>query len=394
MRRQAKYLRNLGLLALQEHQVTVRGKRARRLWPQGVAPVDDGFSLQTLFWECTLKCNQLCAHCGSNATHDPSDDLPGADVLTILRRLKARLEAAGAALPFMAVTGGEPLTRPDLAEVMTVASHELGYAWGMTSNGLAFNAARIEQMRLAGMRTVSISVDGFEETHDRLRNSPGSYHIVIQHVRDLIAAGYLDAVQVTTVVNPQNLDELPRLYEVMRSISGLSSWRLAACDPIGRADQHPELMLNAQQMRQLLEFVVDRDSRKLPVFYACSSSDLGSYELIARPRPFYCAAGRQVMGILHGGDLASCPNIPHNEDTIQGNVYDPDIQLDIYPVWQERYHFHRDPEAKANTQCLDCDAWLTCQGGSLHTFDFQRRHQNQCARRMLASLEPDDAGRR
>jgi radical SAM protein with 4Fe4S-binding SPASM domain len=385
-----KYLRNLGLLALKDRWASSQAKHMADKSADkstndscDAGPSQSEYRLKTLFWECTLQCNQLCKQCGSNATHDPSDDLPAADILAVLKRLKQRLEERGLPLPFIAVTGGEPLMRKDLAEIMEAASHELGYAWGMTSNGLAFNASRIEQMRQAGMRTISVSVDGTETTHDYLRCSKGSYKVVIEHVRDLVAAGFLDSVQVTTIVNPLNISELPSLYEVMRSIKGLSSWRLAACDPIGRAAQDKELMLTAAQMRALLEFIVKHDSRKLPVFYACSSSDLGPYELIARSQPFYCAAGRQVMGILHNGDLAACPNIPHNEQTIQGNVRDTDIALDIYPVWEERYYFHRDVQAKANSECLDCRAWPTCHGGSLHTFDFQNKRQNQCARRML-----------
>jgi radical SAM protein with 4Fe4S-binding SPASM domain len=339
------------------------------------------YPLRTLFWECTLQCNQLCRHCGSSATATATEDIPGDDFIEVLARLKQALLSCGQRLPFLAVTGGEPLVRPDLLPVMAAAS-ELGYRWGLTSNGLLLDEARIEDLRLAGMRTASISLDGYGKTHDELRNSPGSFQRVVRNISALAAAGFADEVQVTTVVNPLNIGDLEPLMELLGSMPGLGSWRLASCDPIGRATADDALRLDASQLRQMLDFIVSHNSAKLPIRYACPSH-LGEYELKVRPHPFYCSAGRNTMSILHNGDLAACPNIPHNSATVQGNIYDNDVGLDILSVWERRYAFHRDPMARHSGFCEGCSVWSECLGGSLHTFDFEQSVQRKCIGREL-----------
>ena len=67
------------------------------------------------------------------------------------------------------VTGGEPLVRQDLCEVMEYATNELGFHRGMTTNGILMNDENIEKLRKANMETISISIDGLEEAHNEFR---------------------------------------------------------------------------------------------------------------------------------------------------------------------------------------------------------------------------------
>lgn len=272
--------------------------------------------------------------------------------------------------------------RHDLMEVMTRASQELGYAWGLTTNGVLLNKEVIEQLRAADMRSASISIDGFGATHDELRNSPGSFDLVMTNIEALLTANFAREVQVTTIVNPLNLDELDMLLGRLLKMKGLGSWRLAATDPIGRAQEDSALMLNGQQLRTLLDFVLARNSPRLPVRYACPSH-LGEYERRARPWTFRCFAGKEVMSILHDGSLAACPNIPRNKVSIQGRLFDDDVGFDLFKVWENRYAFHRDERARYSHICGNCEVWDACLGGSLHTFDFDNRQQQRCIKKLI-----------
>ena len=80
------------------------------------------------------------------------------------------------------VTGGEPLVRKDLCDVMEYATNELGFHWGMTTNGILLNEENIKKLKKAKMDTISISIDGLEETHDKFRGVEGSYNTIINNI--------------------------------------------------------------------------------------------------------------------------------------------------------------------------------------------------------------------
>jgi radical SAM protein with 4Fe4S-binding SPASM domain len=206
---------------------------------------------------------------------------------------------------------------------------------------------------------------------------------VTANVSRLLEAGFARQVQITTIVGPHNIDELEQLFALFEGMQGLSSWRLASTDPIGRAAGDGSLALDGAQHRILLEFILAHNTSKLPVFYACPSH-LGEYEMRARDRKFCCHAGKSVMSILHNGDVAACPNIPRNRLTVQGNIRDTMIAMDLLSVWDKGYVFHRDPDARHSRFCEGCEVWEDCLGGSLHTFDFEKRQQRKCIRKALA----------
>ena len=118
--------------------------------------------LDYLFWECTLKCNLNCLHCGSDCTKDSYvPDMPVADFVKVLDDIKINGKIKTLSV---CITGGEPLIRKDIE----VAGREIisrGYNWGIVTNGMLFTAERFVSLLNAGMRSMSFSIDGFEEQH-------------------------------------------------------------------------------------------------------------------------------------------------------------------------------------------------------------------------------------
>ena len=100
-------------------------------------------TLVDLFWECTLTCNAKCKHCGSSAEKKKYDgELTTEEIKAALKQVADDMDATKILIN---VTGGEPLVRKDLCEVMEYATNELGFRWGMTTNGILLNDENIEK---------------------------------------------------------------------------------------------------------------------------------------------------------------------------------------------------------------------------------------------------------
>ena len=99
--------------------------------------------LRTLFWECTLRCNASCLHCGSDC-HVSSEhpDMPVEDFLKVIDEITPHVDPHKVMITF---TGGEALVRKDIEE----CGRELNrreYPWGIVSNGLLLNRARLDSL--------------------------------------------------------------------------------------------------------------------------------------------------------------------------------------------------------------------------------------------------------
>ena len=105
-------------------------------------------TLRTLFWECTLRCNLACRHCGSDCRVDPGvPDMPLADFLKVLDEEVTPHTRPGQVL--IIFSGGEVLVRSDLEEAGREVTRR-GYPWGMVTNGLALDSARLKSLVDAG----------------------------------------------------------------------------------------------------------------------------------------------------------------------------------------------------------------------------------------------------
>ena len=96
-----------------------------------------------LFWECTLTCNAKCKHCGSSAEKEQYDgELTTEEIKSAFKQIACDMDASKILIN---VTGGEPLVRKDLCEVMEYTTNELGFHWGMTTNEILLTEENIEK---------------------------------------------------------------------------------------------------------------------------------------------------------------------------------------------------------------------------------------------------------
>lgn len=336
--------------------------------------------LYNLFWETTLKCNAKCKHCGSNARENINinEELTTQEIKDTFNGIAKKYHANEILIN---VTGGEPLLRKDLFEVMTYARN-LGFHWGMTTNGILINNEIIKKMKSSGMETISISLDGLEHTHNEFRGVPNSYEKIIENIKNLKKANFLDCLQITTVINKSNINELEKLYSILQNLN-INSWRILSIEPIGRANENKDLLLKKDDYEKLLYFIKNkRKTSKFEIKYGCTHFLGMKFEKEVRPHMFFCVAGYTTASILYNGDIYVCPSVERRKELIQGNVKTDDF---IY-VWENKFKWFRDENKLKCKECDNCKNWKYCSGDSLHTWDFDNKKTKICINKMLGGI--------
>ena len=122
--------------------------------------------LRQLFWECTLRCNPNCRHCGSDCkkTAD-TKDMPLEDFLRVLDSVAKKTDPHRV---MIVVTGGEPLMRKDLEECGREI-YRRGFPWGMVTNGLFMTRERLDALMASGLHSATVSLDSFATDHNWMR---------------------------------------------------------------------------------------------------------------------------------------------------------------------------------------------------------------------------------
>lgn len=335
--------------------------------------------LTYLFWECTLRCNFNCIHCGSDCVSKPViPDMPKEDFLKVLTDIKPHVNPNKT---MIVLTGGEPLVRNDLEECGT-AMYKMGYPWGFVTNGWGLMQQRLDSLLEAGLRSVTVSLDGYtEELHEWFRGKPGSWLKALNAVSRVASTPDL-VNDVVTCVNKRNIHELPKIKSLLVTL-GVKHWRLFTVFPKGRAKDNPLLKLSTEEFVQMMNFI--RETRReglIAASYGCEGY-LADYEMEVRDTPFFCQAGIHIASVLANGDISACPSL--RGDYVQGNIYTDDF----WTVWNTRYQVMRDRSWTKTGKCATCKSYKFCQGNGLHLRDEKTGELLHCHLEMMGKLQPE-----
>ena len=318
--------------------------------------------LRQLFWECTLRCNLHCRHCGSDCTASAlQPDMPFEDFEKVLRRVKSAYDPKDI---LVILSGGEPLMRKDLAQCGARIT-ELGFPWGMVSNGYFLTPEKITELRAAGLRTVTVSLDGLAAEHDWMRGVPGSFQradVAIRTLAQMPSMGF----DVVTCVTQKNFPQLPAIRDYLVE-AGVKAWRIFTVFPVGRAATDRELQLTPEQTCELMQFIVAcRQEGRIHASFGCEGF-LGPWEGQVRDHLFSCQAGLSIASVRVDGAISGCTSIRGAYS--QGNIY----QDDFVEVWEQRFGLFRDHTPLKTGPCADCRWWKWCQGNGMHLRDSDGR---------------------
>ncbi|MBQ5563702.1 MAG: radical SAM protein [Clostridia bacterium] len=328
--------------------------------------------LKFLFFELTMRCNERCLHCGSYCGDVTSEEMPVEKYYELLDKVKQDFDT----LPMLCITGGEPLLRKEFFDIMSYAN-KLGYKWGMTSNGTLITNEVAKRLEETGMRTISISLDGLEENHDSFRRTKGGFKKAVDGIKNLLKYDFSE-VQVTTVVNKKNIDDLDGLFELMQELD-VDSWRVVNLEPMGRALSLDGYMLEKGDYIRLFEFIKTKREQGYPLTYGCTHYLGLEYEKEVRDWYFICSAGVYTASILANGDICACLDIERRSETIEGNI----LKDDFTDVWKNRFKIFRTPLCERNEKCSHCDSKYFCGGGSYHSWDYSNDRPLICFKDMI-----------
>ncbi|RLB50709.1 MAG: heme biosynthesis protein [Deltaproteobacteria bacterium] len=337
------------------------GSRRRRL---DVVATD--YHPRYVVWELTLTCDHACTHCGSRAGVARENELTTAEALDVVEEL------ADLGTGEVVLIGGEAYLHPGFLEVaraLTAADVNVI----VTTGGRGVTAELAVAMADAGVRRVSVSIDGLEEAHDQMRARKGSYQDCLTALANVRAAGI--TATANTVLNRSNMGDLEGLYEVLRD-AGVRSWQVQITSPLGRAADRTAMLLQPYDFLDLVPRIAAVKERGLAEgLLLMPGNNLGYFGpeegLLRSQRPEHgdhwggCQAGKFVMGIESDGAVKGCPSL-QTSAYVGGTTRESSIAK----IWDES------PElafARARTRadlhgfCAECVYADACLGGCTFT---------------------------
>ncbi len=299
-----------------------------------------------VLWDCTRRCNLNCAHCGASKETYPVE-------LTATQIKKLVDELAEMKVRFFAATGGEPLMRKDLLEILSYAKRK-GINTGFATNGFFITEKTADEIQLAGIGSVQVSLDGLENTHNKIRGNPESFSRALNAIK-LLKERKIRIVSVATTVSPLNLNELPDLLELLKE-TGVRLWRLGIIMPIGRS-KSGELILRSGQLRELLKFVEEHNSKEMEIKIGENLPFLGEFEKKIRKAPLVCPVGFTACCIGVDGHVRGCPEEPDTAKFREGSI----LEKPFKEIWNSEFKRYRQRTVlKEDPECSKCRDKNSC----------------------------------
>ncbi|MCA9240370.1 MAG: TIGR04053 family radical SAM/SPASM domain-containing protein [Planctomycetales bacterium] len=250
--------------------------------PSDYSEADFATSPLMFYYEVTQACDLVCQHCRASAQPEAH---PGQLSPEESRALIDQV-ASFPKPPTLVFTGGDPLKRPDLLDLVHHArQHGLRVALTPSATPLATRDA-LREAQQAGVSCLGVSLDGADAaTHDGFRGWSGSHARTMEMLTDAAALGL--PVQVNTTVTKRNVEQLDALADQLAQ-HRIMMWAVFFLVPVGRGVE--EQRLTAQECEQVFG-VLWRQSQQQP--YAIKTTEAPHYRRFVMQQQGDPLAGRQ-----------------------------------------------------------------------------------------------------
>jgi radical SAM protein with 4Fe4S-binding SPASM domain len=299
----------------------------------------------------TKACNLRCAHCSVAGGEAARDELGTSEIKHVLDQL------AELRVPYVTFTGGEPLLRRDAIKLIAYASSR-GLRPNLDTNGMLINPAKAKRLKEVGIDLVQVSIDGTEETHEKIRGQ-GSYAAAIRGAREVVRAGI--PLHINFTLSKLNLSDLEAVVETASSL-GARSLSLERFIAIGRGGAIAEQALSSEEFREALHrFFSLAEHTQVKLLTTDPLRVLIDRKLIERYREEMsrrvcggCTAGIAALTISYDGEVYPCPKLPLSV----GNVREQSIA----EIWQGNETLAALRAREFKGRCGECELVNLCGG--------------------------------
>ena len=319
--------------------------------------------LRLLFWESTIKCNLSCAHCRRLEDDKTVDaDMSTAQAKELIDQL-AELGQNQDFMPILVFSGGEPLCRTDIVELIAYAvAKEVKCA--LATNGTLIDTPIAEQIKTAGVERVSVSLDGAtSDVHNKLRKMEGSFEAALNGIQCLNDCDV--PFQINITITRHNTHQLDGIFILAEKL-GAVAVHLFMLVPVGCGEEFAEEdMLSPDEYEQVLERIAKKElGEKMEIKVTCGPH----YERVIRERnpgqrrmSKGCLAGSGVLFVGHNGVVFPCGYLPVN----CGNI----LQTPLEKIWTGSADLARMRDAEQlKGKCGICGYRTVCGGCRARAF--------------------------
>ncbi len=323
------------------------------------------FDIKWIAWEITRRCNLNCVHCRSSSEMD----IQGHPDFSFAEATRVLDDISSYAKPVVVLSGGEPLLRPDVFDIATYGT-EKGLRMCLATNGTLVTDDTCEKIKKAGIRMVSLSLDGSTaETHDNFRNQPGAF------AGTMNAAALFRRHSIPFLINSsftrRNQEDIPNIYRLAKEI-GATAWYMFMIVPTGRGQDIMNELISKDEYEKVLgwHYEMEKGEDELLVRPTCAphyyriilqKSKEDKEEFKRRSLKFStggskgCLAGQLICLIDVDGDVLPCSYFPK----AAGNVR----RQSFKEIWEKSPFFAELRDFKSyKGSCGKCEYINVCGG--------------------------------
>jgi len=322
-----------------------------------------------IYWEMTQACPLACRHCRASAMPDAApDELNFEEGVALLKQIGD----FGDPMPQLILTGGDPLERTDLYELIDEA-RRLGIGVSITpAASPSLTREVLVRLQQHGVEGLGLSLDGSTpERHDSIRGVPGTFDRTMQAIR--WAQELEMPLQVNTLVAAETAGDAPAIYELLKPFA-VSRWSLFFLISVGRGKVLQPL--SAEEGEGLMSWIHETS---LVSPFTVATTEAPSYRRVALERMraagltgdqikrstayrgFGIRDGHGIMFVSHTGDICPAGFLP----LVAGNVR-RDRVADVYRNADVFQSLH-DP-SQFEGRCGLCEYHAICGGSRARAF--------------------------